>query len=396
MLLCTLTALGADASLPAPKSAPAADTVSVKLVTFYPGNEPFEVFGHSEIRVTQGTADYYFNYGVFDFNSPNFIFRFVLGECDYLCVAYPRQVELAGHAGRRMEEQSLNLTQQQACAVRDFLLNNVRPENSEYRYKFLTDNCSTRPRDIVEMAAGPGLDYGTLSGGMTYRDILADCCRHYSWEKFGIDLVLGSAVDTVLSVRAQMFVPMLLHDAVAQATVLRDGRRVPLVSDTQVVIDGSVRGQELPPTPWWCHPLTVALVVLALTIWVTVADVRRRRVTRWYDSTLFGIYGLAGCVIAFLLLFSTHEAVSPNWNIVWLHPLLLLLAVLPWRKASRRLARWLHVANAVLVALLLLAMPWVPQVMNAAFYPLMCASVARSVANAVLLARPIRAPAPKG
>jgi len=41
-------------------------------------------------------------------------------------------------------------------------------------------------------------------------------------------------------------------------------------------------------------------------------------------------------------------------------------------------------------------MPWVPQVMNAAFYPLMCASVARSVANAVLLARPIRAPAPKG
>ncbi|MBQ2164741.1 MAG: DUF4105 domain-containing protein, partial [Muribaculaceae bacterium] len=56
--------------------------IKVSLLTFYPGDEIFEVFGHTEILLTDSTGDYYVNYGVFDFNSPNFLGRYIKGETD--------------------------------------------------------------------------------------------------------------------------------------------------------------------------------------------------------------------------------------------------------------------------------------------------------------------------
>ena len=56
------------------------DSVKVSLVTIYPGNEIFQVYGHTELRVQNGKSDWYYNYGVFDFSSPNFALRFLAGE----------------------------------------------------------------------------------------------------------------------------------------------------------------------------------------------------------------------------------------------------------------------------------------------------------------------------
>ena len=378
---------------PVPSQEQQEDSVRVSLVTFYPGSEPHNIWGHSEIRVQQGPIDLYFNYGVFDFQAPAFMWRFMLGETDYLCMPVPRAYATMGMEGRRMVEQELNLPQDRAIAVRNFLWYNAQPENRTYRYKFLSDNCSTRPRDIIEMAAGEGLQYPAMGDTtVTYRDILAHYCRNYAWEKFGIDLVLGWNIDTILDQRATMFIPMLLMDAVADATIITDSGTMPLVKATTVPIDKSTEGNVRPPTPWYFSPLTVALLVLALTLLVSSRDWRRRDVSRWFDSILFTTGGLAGCILFFLIFFSTHEATSPNINIVWLHPLLLLLAVLPWFKKTRNAARWLHGLNALVVALLMLAWPWQPQVGNFAFFPLMAALVTRSLTNVWLLGQTTRGP----
>jgi hypothetical protein len=294
---------------------------------------------------------------------------------------------------RRMVEQELNLPQDRALMVRDFLWNNAQPENCIYRYKFLSDNCSTRPRDIIEMAAGEGLRYPAMSDStVTYRDILAHYCRNYAWERFGIDLVLGWDVDTVLDQRATMFIPMLLMDAVAGATITTDSTTTRLVKATTVPIDKSTEGNVRPPTPWYLSPMTVAVLVLALTLMVTWRDWRRHDVARWFDTILFSAGGLAGCLLFFLIFFSTHEATSPNINIAWLNPVLLLLAILPWFKKTRNAARWLHALNALVVALLMLAWPWQPQVGNFAFFPLMTALVTRSLANVLLGGQTTRGP----
>ena len=398
-MLCALCATGTlDAAPVLPMPDPAQqlqeeDSVHVSLVTFYPGSEPHNIWGHSEIRVQQGPVDVYFNYGVFDFQAPAFMWRFMLGQTDYLCQPVPRAYAMLGMENRRMVEQKLNLPQDKAIMVRDFLWNNAQPENRTYRYKFLSDNCSTRPRDIIEMAAGEGLRYPAMSDStVTYRDILAHYCRNYAWERFGIDLVLGCDVDTVLDQRATMFIPMLLMDAVAGATITTDSTTTRLVKATTVPIDKSTEGNVRPPTPWYLSPMTVAVLMLALTLMVTWRDWRRHDVARWFDTVLFSAGGLAGCLLFFLIFFSTHEATSPNINIAWLNPLLLLLAILPWFKKTRNAARWLHALNALVVALLMLAWPWQPQVGNFAFFPLMTALVTRSLANVLLGGQTTRGP----
>ena len=381
---------------PVPSQEQQEDSVHVSLVTFYPGSEPHNIWGHSEIRVQQGPIDLYFNYGVFDFQAPAFMWRFMLGETDYLCMPVPRAYATLGMEGRRMVEQELNLPQDRAIAVRNFLWNNAQPENRTYRYKFLSDNCSTRPRDIIEMAAGEGLQYPAMGDTtVTYRDILAHYCRNYAWEKFGIDLVLGWDVDTVLDQRATMFIPMILMDAIDGATIKTDSVTMPLVKATTVPVDASTAGKVKPPTPWYISPMAVALLVLLLTLFVSSRDWRRRDVSRWFDTMLFTTGGLAGCLLFFLIFFSTHEATSPNINVAWLHPLLLLLAVLPWFKKTRTAAGWLHALNALVVSLLMLAWPWQPQVGNIAFFPLMAALVVRSLTNVWLLGKPTRGPTSK-
>ena len=378
---------------PVPSQEQQEDSVRVSLVTFYPGSEPHNIWGHSEIRVQQGPIDLYFNYGVFDFQAPAFMWRFMLGETDYLCMPVPRAYATMGMEGRRMVEQELNLPQDRAIAVRNFLWYNAQPENRTYRYKFLSDNCSTRPRDIIEMAAGEGLQYPAMGDTtVTYRDILAHYCRNYAWEKFGIDLVLGWDVDTVLDQRATMFIPMILMDAIDGATIKTDSVTMPLVKATTVPVDASTAGKVKPPTPWYFSPMAVALLVLLLTLLVSGRDWRRRDVSRWFDTLLFTTGGVAGCLLFFLIFFSTHESTSPNINIAWLHPLLLLLALLPWFKKTRSAARWLHALNALVVGLLMLAWPWQPQVGNIAFFPLMAALVMRSLTNVWLLGKPTRGP----
>lgn len=361
------------------------DEIKVSLVTFYPGDEIFEVFGHTEIMVEydKNKRPLYFNYGVFDFNSPNFIGRYIMGETDYMCSNMPPELDGGMKSGRKMIKQDLNLTQEQARQVLNMLLVNALPENRVYRYRHFSDNCSTRPRDILEKALGHEIDYTKCDYvvGKTLRQVMSHYTRNYPWEQFGIDLVLGAACDTVIDARTQTFVPLFLMNAVTTVEVDHGNGPEPLVKDTKVLMKGDDNGLVLPPTPWYLHPLTIAIVLLIITALVSFRDWRRHKVSRWLDTLLFTLAGLAGCIIFFVEFISTHEAVLPNYNILWLHPLLLVLAVMPWIKKAKKTLRWGHLINLALIGTM--AIVWLTglQVANAAFYPLIASLAMRSVVN---------------
>ena len=361
--------------------------ITISLVTFYPGDEPFSIYGHTELRVQQaGAGDLYYNYGVFDFNAPGFVFRFVTGDALYYCVPIPAQYATIGMEGRRMVEQQLNLTQEQARRVDAFLRNNAKTENRTYQYRYLTNNCSTKPRDIIEMAVSTdSLSYARPAESTTYRKMMAHYGKNYAWQQFGIDLVLGSELDKPLDYRRQMFVPMVLMQALDGATIKRNGHTEPLVSQTQVMVDGDEQGLVLPPTPWWCSPMAVALLILAIAVCITIKDLKQRRVTRWFDATFYCILGIAGCVIAFLVTCSQHEALWPNYNLLWVHPLALIAAIasLMPRKAGKVLTCF-HSVNAAVIAYTLGAWYFMPQVANAAFFPLMATSLLRSASFIII------------
>ena len=61
------------------------DSIRLSLMTCAPGSEIYAHFGHTAIRYENYTRkiDLVFNYGMFNFREPNFVWRFVKGETDY-------------------------------------------------------------------------------------------------------------------------------------------------------------------------------------------------------------------------------------------------------------------------------------------------------------------------
>ncbi|MDO4511891.1 MAG: DUF4105 domain-containing protein [Bacteroidales bacterium] len=369
-------------------SGQSADSVRVSLVTMYPGSEIYELYGHTELRVQCEQGDYFFNYGLFDFNAPNFVYRFVKGETDYLCGAIPAAFALRGYEGRRVVEQELNLTAAQASAMRDMLFANARPENATYRYKFVSDNCATRPRDIIEKALAGSLTYHPAdSANVTYRQMMHRYNANYAWNRLGIDLALGADLDTAITFRQRMFAPVVLMDAFAHATVKDSlGHEVPLVKSTLTLVDGVEQGLVLDATPWYLTPLFMACVLLAVVAFVSLRDYKRRRASRWFDTLLFTAFALGGCVVFFLVFVSTHECTSPNYNALWLHPFYVLLAILPWVGKARKTLTMLHGANFVwlMVAGTLVATGMLAQEFAATFYVLMAVAMVRSFSHLML------------
>lgn len=345
------------------------DTV-VSIVTAYPGTDIYELEGHSAIRIDMGPdGDYAVSYGMFDFNAPNFVYRFVKGETDYMVgiVPFARFVDEYRSQGRRIEELVLDLTPEQKRRLIGLLDENLRPENRVYRYNYVKDNCSTRPRRMIELAVGDTIPTAWRpEGTQSFRDVMRSYHRNYPWYQFGIDLALGSGIDYPLSTREYGFVPMLMAGQLEQSPVAADKR---VLAD--FAPDNAVEG----PTPWFATPIAVCWAVFALVALTVLCDLRRGRPTRWVYTAFFGILGLAGLLIAFLIFVSVHEATSPNWLFIWLNPLCLIPAIFVWWRRARRLVWWYSVADFVVVGVALIAWPFLPQSANPAFLPLVLATL---------------------
>ena len=105
----------------------------ISLLTCTPGEELYARYGHTAIRVLdeQNDIDIVFNYGIFDFNTDHFYWKFVRGETWYELGAAPmwwfmREYE---EEQRPVYEQVLNLKEEQTNIVWDTLVENDKPVN---------------------------------------------------------------------------------------------------------------------------------------------------------------------------------------------------------------------------------------------------------------------------
>lgn len=368
----------------------AAQLPRIFFVNAYPGNEIYQLEGHSALVVDFGHRGeaLAFNYGVFDFNSPNFVYRFVKGETDYMLAAYPFRyfIDEYRQEGRRLVAHELDLDSVQTMRLVKLLMENVRPENCTYRYNYVKDNCATRPLRAVEMAAGDSIILGPAPFEAqslhlpTFRNIMRHYHANYPWYQFGIDIALGSGIDSAINRRDMAFAPAEL-DAMLQAATINGHR---LVKEKKVLVDVPSDAAIESPTPWYLSPMTVACLVFIAAVMLCIRDFRRHRVTRWFDATLFGIYGFAGLLLTFLIFVSVHEATSPNWLYIWLNPLCLLVPILIYNKKSANFLRVYQCIYGGAVLLLLIVWPLTPQSANAAFFPLMGAAIVRAASYAFI------------
>lgn len=357
------------------------ENTEVSVLTCSPGDEVYSLYGHTAIRVRNGNADLVFNYGVFDFNTDYFIWKFVLGQTDYMCAAVPWKyfVREYEERGSSVTAQVLNLTEVEAEAIRMRLMDNIRPQNRVYRYNYLTNNCTTKVMDLVEECVDGSLVYSWHEEPVTYRQLLHRYTELHPWAREGNDLLLGAEVDTLLSHRATCFLPEYYMDALSAAVVRNDFQDTrKLVSRTDTLVGArkiSERtSQEFPFTPMqlgW-GVFAIGFLVMCLELWT-------HRMFWPLDILLMLAHGLAGCLILFVFLFSEHPTLDSNWLVGILNPIPLILLPSVTKAAwYHRTSLWHHFM-AVWMALYLLFMPWMPQQMCVLALPLTATLLTRQI-----------------
>lgn len=358
------------------------DSITISLVTCFPGPEIFELYGHEGIRVRGNGVDSVWNYGVFDFREPNFVYRFVKGETDYMGASYPFEWFLPEYLARgsKVVEQDLNLTQEEARRLLGLLRTSTLPENRKYRYNYVKDNCSTRVYRLVEQALDERVIYPDTVHYGTFRNEMRSYNEGYPWYQFGIDIALGSGIDHDLKAEDEMFVPVELM-RMASGAHLSDGRK--LVKDTRLLNEG-IEKATLPPTPWYAAPLFWSWIVFAALCIFCLVSLKCGKIVKVVYSLWFLILGLAGLVVTFLVFVSSHEATSPNALIFWLNPLQLLLAVCLWWRPVRIVAMVIAVLDVVAMLCLLVVWPFQTQSANPAFFPLMGTTLIMAATYAIL------------
>ena len=185
-----------------------------------------------------------YNYGTFDFETGNFVLKFLHGNLDYtLSMQGFEAVRRAYRAqGRPIIEQTLDLTPAQQRRLVDLLTINMRPENRRYRYHFLFDNCSTRIRDVLEAALGEETLHAAElpDDAQTFRELIEPYQRAVPFLDAGVDVLLGAPVDRPADGREIMFLPEDLMHAFDRARIGAGEDTRPLVvrTDTLLWIEG--------------------------------------------------------------------------------------------------------------------------------------------------------------
>ncbi len=369
------------------------DSVRVSLLTCGSGTEIYNLFGHTAIRYQDAGRgiDYVFNYGMFSFDTPNFVLRFTLGQTDYM-LGVEDAADFIRHyrlSNRDVREQVLDMTAREKARLYALLIENYRPENRTYRYNFFYDNCSTRPRDKIETVVAGGIDYHADMQvpveGVSFRSMIHRYTEHNRWSRFGIDMLLGSQADEPITRRQMMFIPFCLEENLRHATRHDDttGQDTPLVTEELTLNTSDATLNADTPADMLTPMRTMLLIMIAVTA-ATIYGLKRRRSLWGMDAALLGAAGTAGCILTFLALFSEHPAVGHNWLLCVFQPLHLLL--LPWVIVKVKAMRRSIYMTVVFAALTLFMLFWglIPQDLNAAVLPLALCLWMRAASNLVL------------
>ena len=370
LLLVLLTMAAVSTAHASIASAPGTN-LEISLISYGPGETYWERFGHDAIEVRDSVSgeSVDFNYGVFDFNESNFFINFARGRMHYLMDAEYSAPEQASYTqdGRSVTRQHLALSAEQATALRDFMLWNMRPENAGYAYDYYADNCTTRVRDALDNILGGALkkQLTALPGGMTYRQQTARLMSAQPWLMLVLDLGLGPYADQPLNAWQESFLPMVLQQQLNHVQIDNgSGGLQPLVQSEQLV---SPNRLDVPPA----NPPDLRLPLTAAGLLFAALMLAARRWTTLIYTLLSSLYlmaaGLVGLVLIVLWTLTTHHSAWANANLLFFNPLALMMLPAIWR-ARRGIApsRFIEILLflqllAILVALSLHLLPGVVQ-----------------------------------
>jgi hypothetical protein len=361
---------------------PLSETSEVSIITIGPGPELYDKFGHSAFRIqdTLNGVDVVFNYGKFDFDTPNFYTKFAQGKLLYeLGVSYYQPFfESYVTQNRWVKEQILNLSYAEKQAVSDFLWNNARPENKKYKYDFFYDNCATKIRDVVQIVLGDKLEYKEdhITEVFTFRELIQQNLVANSWGSMGIDIALGAVIDRTAKPIEYQFLPDYVYEGAANAVIYRAGAEENLVKKTTVLFENSPKTDE---SNFLLSPLFILSILGLLIVFVTYRDYKKNTRSRYLDAAIFTFTGLVGILLLLLWFATDHTATANNYNLLWAFPIsVVLFFAISKRQVSPKLKRY---TVMLILFLALLTIHWITDVQEfaIALLPLLIALAVRYV-----------------
>ncbi len=340
--------------------------------------ELYSAFGHSAIRVYDpvlGINDAY-NYGVFDFDQPNFYLNFARGYLYYKLGVYDYDAfrNYYIYHNRYVHEQRLNLSPEQKERVYQYLLRNTLPENETYRYDYFYNNCATKVRDVFVDVFGDSVvfDGSYIDTDYTIRDLTDIYLSRQPWGDLGIDICLGLPMDKTASPYEYMFLPDYIESGFDHAFIKNDSGLVKLVKETVPVYEA--RAEEDAgglPHPLWIFG-AMAIIAGVLSVW----DINRKKISHWFDILLFGATGAIGLLLLLLWVATDHQAAAKNLNLLWALPTHLIAVIaMIWQP------RWLKkyfLVTEIMLGVLLLGWQLLPQPINYALVPIIAAMLVRA------------------
>ncbi len=344
------------------------DKAEISLYTCGVGDDLYTLFGHTAIRVEDPLLgiDKVYNYGTFSFTD-DFVFVFAMGRLMYSLSAYPFEYfEPEYRANKRfIKKQTLNLNPEEKDRLYKALEINNLPQNRDYLYDFFYDNCSTRPRIMIEGAVMTPITYPDLTEGnpKTMRELIEDYLGGSPWTDFGIDLGLGSYNDTLATNTTYMFLPYEMYRGFETA---QKGDE-PLVSKSENIYVPEERASSWSIT----DPIPLAWILFLVMGFVSFRDMKRNRLTNWMDMTFFSVVGLLGWLVFFLWFITDHQATKANLNILWAFPLYFPLAFFAFGNKTQRWSRIYLLFSALLTMVVLLLFPFPIQEFHWATLPLL-------------------------
>ncbi|MEM9340784.1 MAG: DUF4105 domain-containing protein, partial [Bacteroidota bacterium] len=343
--------------------------------------EVYSAFGHSGILVRDASKkiNRFYNYGLYDFEQENFFLNFAFGLLKYKVGVNDYRRVFYYHTSvqnRFVKEQFLNLTLEEKQRFFDFLEENIKPENAEYIYNYVYNNCATKLPEVIDQLF-PGrvmYDFSYKVEEKSVRDLMDDYLGFQPWGDFGIDLGLGQQIDKEADERTYLFLPDYVHYALEKATIKRDSVEVPFVSDSRVY--PAPKEEKLKNGVM--TPFNVFVVLFFVVGFITNRDFKRRKRTRWIDTALFSFAGFIGLWVAFLW-FGTDHLSKWNLNIFWALPTHIVVIFLSKKGKLKPFVKNYFKFTGIWYLILLLIWAILPQPLHMSLVPLVLTMVLRAL-----------------
>lgn len=304
----------------------------VSVLTCGTGNESYSLFGHTAVRVSdpENFIDVVYNYGAFDFGTPNFVLKFIKGDLQYFAIAhsYTDFINDYIYEKRSVYQQELQIPKELKQKLFENLNASLQLDKRNYTYKFIDKNCTSMVVDVINKSLNTKAIVKSSDTDITYRTILYPYFDNHFYEKLGTSIIFGKKVDNL---GKQIFLPFELQKSLKTASF----QNHLLAKENKTIIEFEKEVSH----SWWNNFYSY-LLILGFII-----AINKKGIDMFYLSIL----SILGILFVFVGFYSLHKELEYNYNILLFNPTLFGLVYFYFTKNNK----WVY--NLALVNLSCLA-----------------------------------------